>query len=133
MTDNVEYPQIEQSLLQEARNTDKLLWREREDDYYADSVHITEGGGLGIDCGGTVFVMPLKGWHFLAEEALKYKGDLVDELAKALQFYKDAWSYKLNGRYGGLEYSPKEELLEDCGNRASEALTKAKIINQQGE
>lgn len=29
-------------------NTDRELWRER-DDYYADSIHVTEGGGIGIN------------------------------------------------------------------------------------
>ena len=49
-------------------NTDRELWREREGDYYADSVHITERGGLGIDCGGNVIVKPLRAWHALERE-----------------------------------------------------------------
>jgi hypothetical protein len=48
------------------QNTDRELWREREGDYYADSIHVTEGGGIGIDCGGYVVVMPLRKWHALA-------------------------------------------------------------------
>lgn len=47
-------------------NTDRELWREREGDYYADSVHVTEGGGIGINCGGHVIVMPLRKWFALA-------------------------------------------------------------------
>jgi hypothetical protein len=47
-------------------NTDRELWRERDGDYYADSIHVTEGGGIGINCGGTVIVRPLKEWHKLA-------------------------------------------------------------------
>lgn len=47
-------------------NTDRELWREREGDYYADSIHVTASGGIGINCGGTVIVRPLRGWFALA-------------------------------------------------------------------
>lgn len=46
-----------------ATSTDRELWRERPDDYYADSIHVTESGGIGINCSGTVYVMPLRQWH----------------------------------------------------------------------
>ena len=49
-----------------AQNTNRELWREREDDYYADSIHVTAGGGIGINCGGTVIVKPVREWHRLA-------------------------------------------------------------------
>lgn len=49
-----------------------------------------------------------------------------DKLVKALQFYADAWNCKPNKRYGYLEWSPKEELLDDCGNKAKEALSQTK-------
>lgn len=52
-------PQQEEKV---AQNTDHELWRER-DDYYANSIHVTAGGGIGINCGGTVYVQPLKAWH----------------------------------------------------------------------
>lgn len=45
------------------RNTDKEIWREREGDYYADSIHVTEGGGIGINCKGHVIVAPVEQWH----------------------------------------------------------------------
>lgn len=48
-----------------ARNTDREIWRERPDDYYADSIHVTEGGGIGINCGGHVVVKPVREWHAL--------------------------------------------------------------------
>lgn len=48
------------------KNTDRELWREREGDYYADSLFVTEGGGIGIDCGGHVIVKPIREWHRLA-------------------------------------------------------------------
>ena len=50
-----------------ASNTDRELWREREGDYYADSIHVTEGGGIGMNCGGMVIVMPIRNWHALAK------------------------------------------------------------------
>lgn len=50
-------------------NTDRELWRER-DDYYADSIHVTKGGGIGINCGGHVIVLPLKLWHAAAKKEL---------------------------------------------------------------
>ncbi len=53
---------------QACENTDRELWREREGDYYADSIHVTERGGIGINCGGMVYVKPLREWHRLAKE-----------------------------------------------------------------
>jgi len=35
-------------------NTDRELWRKVSGDYYAPSIHVTESGGIGIDCGGHV-------------------------------------------------------------------------------
>lgn len=49
-----------------AVNTDRELWRERKGDFYADSVHVTTSGGIGIDCGGYVIVKTLREWHRLA-------------------------------------------------------------------
>ena len=53
------------------QNTDRELWREPPGDYYANSIHVTEGGGIGINVGGKVHVKPLKEWHALAERALR--------------------------------------------------------------
>ena len=51
-------------------NTDVELWREPTKtegmSYYANSIHRTEGGGIGINVGGTVYVKTLKEWHDLA-------------------------------------------------------------------
>jgi hypothetical protein len=57
--------------------------------------------------------------HFV-EDA---KADIAS-LAKALEFYRDNWNCKPSKRYGGLEYSPTEALLDDCGNTARAALAK---------
>ena len=44
------------------KNTDKEIWREK-DSYYSDSIHVTEGGGIGINCGGHVIVAPIRKWN----------------------------------------------------------------------
>lgn len=51
-------------------NTDREIWREREGDYYADSIHVTKEGSIGFNVGGTVIVMPHYEWHALAAKAL---------------------------------------------------------------
>lgn len=51
------------------RNTDQEIWRERPEDYYSDSIHVTEHGGIGINCGGRVIVLSAKEWHCLANNA----------------------------------------------------------------
>lgn len=50
-----------------AKNTNRELWREREGDYYAPSLFVTEGGGIGIDVGGHVIVRPIREWHRLGQ------------------------------------------------------------------
>lgn len=59
------------------KNTDRELWREREGDYYADSIHVTEHGGIGINCGGTVYVKPIREWHRLAGGKYEHKPDFI--------------------------------------------------------
>lgn len=57
-----------------AKNTDRELYREPDTtgcgDFYSDSIHVTEAGGIGIDCGGYVIVKPLRDWHALAKKEL---------------------------------------------------------------
>lgn len=56
-------------------NTDKEIWRGKsraefgdDDRYYADSLFVPVGEveALGINCGGTVVVKPIREWHRLA-------------------------------------------------------------------
>lgn len=51
-----------------AENTDREIYRERDGDYYADSLHVTQEGAIGINCGGYVIVMPIRAWHGLAKD-----------------------------------------------------------------
>lgn len=54
-----------------ALNTDREIWRERPGDFYADSIHVTAQGTIGIDCGGMVYTLPVRDWHRLATEAAR--------------------------------------------------------------
>lgn len=46
-------------------------------------------------------------------------------LLEALKFYRKAWQFKVGKKRAGLEYYPSEELLNDCGNIALEAIKRA--------
>lgn len=51
-----------------------------------------------------------------------------DRLREALQFYRDGFQYHWRRSETGIDLSqwrPKQELLDDCGNRAIEALSAA--------
>ncbi len=56
-----------------SKNTARELWREREDDYYAPSLFVTEGGGIGMNIGGIVIVKPIREWFALADPAKQRK------------------------------------------------------------
>lgn len=42
----------------------------------------------------------------------------IEDLKRALEFYRDGFEFITNKRYGGLEWKPTEALLDDCGNTA---------------
>lgn len=55
-------------------NTDREIWRgpdEGNGSFYADSIHVTKAGGIGINCGGHVIVMTPRNWHRIAQAHLK--------------------------------------------------------------
>lgn len=54
-----------------ARNTDRELWRLVPDSYYSPSIHVTESGGIGINVGGHVIVMPVDQWHALGVASMR--------------------------------------------------------------
>ena len=71
-----------------AANTDRELWREGDGggngmSYYADSIHVTEQGLIGIDCGGAVYVLPVREWHGLAAERERHERE-IHEIVSAL-------------------------------------------------
>jgi hypothetical protein len=59
-----EWPQV-------ALNTDRELYREPKgdlpSDYYANSLHVTAQGHIGMNVGGTVVALPIEEWHRLAQ------------------------------------------------------------------
>lgn len=52
------------------QNTDREIWREKPGDYYSDSIHVTEYGGIGMSYKGRVLVAPLKMWFDAADKYL---------------------------------------------------------------
>lgn len=48
------------------RGPSRCEWGD-EDRFYADSLHITKEGALGINCGGYVIVRPIREWFSLAK------------------------------------------------------------------
>src|SRR3990172_2491619 len=74
------------------KNTDTELWRERPDDYYSPSVHVTQDGELGINVGGLVTVASLRQWHRWAEESELNEGRATayqDTLVIALKILQE--------------------------------------------
>lgn len=68
-TPNTPAGQVDRAEQRACKNTDRELWRETEGDYYSSSIHVTEGGGIGMQVGGYVIVMPVREWHKLARAA----------------------------------------------------------------
>jgi len=83
------------------KNTDKELWRESPD-YRANSIHVTEGGGIGINVGGHVIVKPLKEWHKLAATSYSYPSPLPDSKTDELDAIGRAIDEEL-GQTGSVE------------------------------
>ena len=54
---------------------DRELWREVPGDYYSPSIHVTEGGGIGMNVGGWVIVAPVREWHRIGAEAFSINPD----------------------------------------------------------
>jgi hypothetical protein len=76
--------------------------------------HVTDRGGPTLN----------GAWQMMVEAAAEIERLTRerDAARAALTFYRDAWVSKPHKIYGGLEWSPKEDLLNDCGNRARDAL-----------
>jgi hypothetical protein len=53
---------------QGGKNTNRELWREEPDEDYSSQavLFVTEGGGIGINVSGRVFVKPIRDWWRLA-------------------------------------------------------------------
>ena len=76
-----------------ATNTDVELWR-KSDSFYAPSIHVTGGGGIGIDCGGRAIVAPVEVWHGLGKTFL-----CVNEKLPRWKHKLAMWLLKPNSNY----------------------------------
>jgi hypothetical protein len=72
-------------------NTDREIYRGPsraewgdDDRFYADSIHVTESGGIGFNCGGHVIVMPLRKW-FEAAQLADYAVTVAELLTEWLE------------------------------------------------
>jgi hypothetical protein len=79
------------------KNTDREIYHTPFNSVHDDSIHVTPGGGIGINVAGNVIVKPLRGWHALAsiptdaqavgmrvalEEIQKIGGPIVARIAR---------------------------------------------------
>lgn len=79
-------------------NTDRELWRERPGDFYADSLFVTESGGIGMNVGGHCIVKPIRDWHKLAHSECAEPG-IREQVIKVLwqkQFEGSPWHDKFH-------------------------------------
>lgn len=98
-------------------NTDREIWREREGDLYADSIHVTQGGGIGIDCGGLVIVRPVRAWHDAEKRAADWEAKhreldawATSELARLREALGNARILMIVA----AKYCPNESMNEVC-------------------
>lgn len=71
-------------------NTDREIWRGPDEgggDFYADSMHITKEGALGINCGGRVIVRPIRDWFALPSPSPAQPGAEREEVARIIEPY----------------------------------------------
>ena len=78
------------------KNTDKEIWREK-DSFYSDSIHVTELGGIGLNCGGSVRVLPIRSWFGMVDELDTLHTALAsrDEEVKGLEAQNEQLKYQV--------------------------------------
>ena len=80
------------------KNTDVELWREKEGDYYSDSVHVTKDGRIGFNCGGIIHVLTPREWLML-----KASVDVLRKQAKRYEWLKDKLEFDVASYKTGPE------------------------------
>jgi len=65
---------------------------------------------------------PMKGLIEYVRADLTPPAVVIEAMEQALRFYDKSWNATPNKRYGGLEWKPREALLDDCGNCAKSAI-----------
>jgi len=58
---------------QGCQNSDRELFREIEGDYYSDKIFVTKEGGIGINCGGSVIISPIRNWFQAMKDSIFMK------------------------------------------------------------
>lgn len=114
---------------QPAKNTDRELYREPKgdlpSDYYANSVHVTEDGRIGMSVGGTVTTLPIAEWHRHALAGLLPNSDAREEgVRQAIEWLRAGYEYGAGPewRERGAEWIA-ERLVEERGERLPRKLT----------
>ena len=120
---------------QEAENTDRELWREREGDYYADKLFVTKGGGIGMDCAGHVKVRPVRTWHEM-DATIAEQGERIAVLEarneRLREKYRSGYSSGFSDGYLQAEFDC-EAMGHEAFLRQADGLrqSQASILNQQ--
>lgn len=98
------------------KNTDRELWREREGDYYANSVFVTDRGGIGFNVGGFCVVRTPAEWVALEYPPCSECGTRIGHIHWCSSARRRSWLRRVF-RYGrtapmpppGEDLSPHKE------------------------
>lgn len=108
-------------------NTDRELFREKPDDYYAASLHVTKEGSIGINVGGTVYVRPLREWHAAIARSertgvpathVSVPRRFIEEFIKAVDFHNGHGTPSIDRMWAHLLVPEAEALLTEQPSRA---------------
>jgi len=107
------------------KNTDREIWRKVPGDFYSPSIHVTESGGIGMDVGGMVVVMPIEGWHQVAWKTEKLEvapGDW-ERICKTVKHAYDCAKIEPAIREGlNIFADDRDTLAEHLARMVAEAL-----------
>jgi hypothetical protein len=93
-------------------NTDKEIWREIPDDYYAPSIFVTAQNTIGINVGGSVYVKHVHEWHRLAHPAKELTDKEIEEFE---------WMLKKHFHFRPTEIVPNlDRIIKAIARKASE-------------
>lgn len=115
-----------------ALNTDLELWIEVDGDHYSDSIDVTETGGIGMNVGGHVIVMPIREWHRLAarvkklEVAWKASNDLLVRTTMMIGEIESTANRWLPYRVKELKIAVDMQVMSNA--RTRNALTKEQSV-----
>lgn len=106
-------------------NTDREIWRGMGGDYYADSIFVTQGGGIGINHGGHVVVQPLSKWFGAVSEIETLRAEnerlkvALKPFARAAKYAEVDDDYVIFGRadFSGSDW--RQIMLGDLRRAAS--------------